>query len=169
MRRTNLALFAGAAVGLSVCDLMHVRRGVLSHRVGGGPAGQAWWVAPMFGAAGIVIGHAARPFTRKEHTAIARNAVPFVTAYAATAYLSLGHPRALTAALWATGLARTRDDLPFTLLLAASGPAVEIAISRTGAFTYTRPEREVLPWLTGLYIHGAPLALAVANAARTRT
>jgi hypothetical protein len=154
MRRANLLVFAGSAIGLSACDQMHVRGGVLTHR------GRPWWVPPMFGCAGVVIAHTARPFVR-EPRAIVPNAAAFVAAYAATAFVD--RPRPLAAALWATGLPRVRDDLPFALLLAAAGPAVEVAVARTGAFAYTRPERDVLPWLAGLYVHGAPLALAVSS------
>jgi hypothetical protein len=154
MRRANLLVFAGSAIGLSACDQMHVRGGVLTHR------GRPWWVPPMFGCAGVVIAHAARPFV-KEPRPIAPRAVAFAAAYAATAFVD--HPRAVAAALWATGLPRVKHDLPFALLLATTGPAVEVAVARTGAFAYTRPEKDVLPWLSGLYIHGAPLALAVSS------
>ena len=141
---------------------MHVRAGVLRHRAGGGPSGQAWWVAPMFGCAGLAIAFVARPFVREPRD-IAPEVPPFAAAYAATALLA-DRPRALAAALWATGLPRVRGDLPFALLLAAAGPAAEVALARTGAFSYARPLREVLPWLCGLYVHGAPLALATAPA-----
>jgi hypothetical protein len=161
--RRPVALFAGAGLGLAACDLMHVKAGVLRHRVGGGPSGQGWWVAPMFGVAGLTIAATARPFVR-EPGSIAATAPPFVAAYAATALFSKDHPRELTAALWGIGLARTRRDLPFTLLLAAAGPAVEAATAATGAFTYARPLAEVIPWLSGLYVNGAPLALAVSGA-----
>jgi hypothetical protein len=160
MRRANLVLFGAGGLGLAACDLMHVKGGVLRHRTGGGPAGQGWWVAPMFGCASLAIAQAARPFLR-EPRSIAATAPPFVAAYGATALFSKDHPRELTAALWAIGLARTRGDLPFALLLAATGPAVEAATAATGAFTYERPLAEVIPWLAGLYVNGAPLALAV--------
>lgn len=148
-------MFAGSALGLSACDRMHVTGGVLRHR------GRPWWVPPMFGCAGVVIARVGRSFVREERSVVA-NAVPFVAAYAATAFVD--RPRLLAAALWGTALPRVRHDLPFALLLAAAGPAVEVAVARTGAFSYARPPREVLPWLSGLYVHGAPLALAVSAA-----
>lgn len=150
-------MFAGSAVGLSACDQMHVRGGVLTHR------GRPWWVPPMFGCAGVVIARVGGRFARGERD-VAPQVPPFVAAYAATALLS-DRPRALAAGLWLTALPRVRRDLPFALLLAAAGPAVEIGVARTGAFSYARPLREVLPWLAGLYLHGAPLALATAAAA----
>ena len=165
--RTVAALFAGAGAGLAACDLLHVRGGVLRHRAGG-PFGQAWWVAPMFGTAGVAIVTAARPFARATPVPsagrIARLAAPFAIAYAATALLANDHPRPLAAALWSTGVARTpRRDLAFTLLLAAAGPAVEYAIASRGHFAYARPAHQVVPWLSGLYVHGAPMALAVSS------
>lgn len=160
--RTVAVLFTRAGIGLAACDLMHVKAGVLRHRARG-PFGQAWWVAPVFGCAGVTIAVAARPFVRERHDRVAATAVPFAAAYAATALVSLHHPRWLTAALWATGLARARHDLPFALLLAAAGPAVEVGVARAGHFAYARPDSEVLPWLAGLYVHGAPLALAVSS------
>jgi len=118
----------------------------------------------MFGSVGLIVAHAARPFMREERSILA-TAPPFVAAYALTA--AVDRPRLVAALLWATGIPRVRNDLPFALLLAATGPAVEVAVARTGAFSYTRSHGEVLPWLAGLYIHGAPLALAVAGTADT--
>ncbi len=165
-RRTLAAVFAGSGLGLAACDWMHVRGGVLRHRAGGGPSGQGWWVAPMFGCAGVAIALGARPFLQRgEERDLAPEIPPFVAAYAATAFLS-DRPRALAAGLWLSALPRVRHDLPFAVLLAAAGPAVEVAVASTGAFSYSRPLRDVLPWLTGLYLHGAPLALATAAAAR---
>jgi hypothetical protein len=146
---------------------MHVRGGVLRHRAGGGPSGQAWWVAPMFGCAGVAIAYGARPFLGHGERELAPEVPPFVAAYAATAFLS-DRPRALAAGLWLTGLPRVRHDLPFALLLAAAGPAVEAGVASTGAFAYAQPLRQVLPWLSGLYVHGAPLALATAAAVRAQ-
>lgn len=144
---------------------MHVRRGVLRHSVGGGPSGQAWWVAPMFGCAGVAIALGARPFLRRgEDRDVPPEIPPFVAAYVATALLS-DRPRALAAGLWLTALPRVRGDLRFALVLAAAGLCAEAGLQQTGAFAYERPLREVLPWLSGLYLHGAPLALATARAA----
>lgn len=158
------ACFAGAGIGLAACDWMHVRGAVLRHSVGGGPSGQGWWVAPMFGFAGVAIALGARPFLRRgEDRHVAPQVPPFVAAYAATAMLS-DRPRALAAGLWLTALPRVHADLPFALMLATVGPAVEVGVAQTGAFTYSRPLHEVLPWLAGLYLHGAPLALATAAA-----
>ena len=150
------ACFAGAGIGLALCDQMHVRGGVLTHR------GRPWWVPPMFGCAGVTIARAGRRFAGSERD-VAPEIPPFVAAYAATALLS-DRPRALAAGLWLTALPRISDDLPFALLLATAGPAVEVAVARTGAVSYERPLTDVLPWLAGLYLHGAPLALAVAAA-----
>ena len=135
---------------------MHVAGGVLTQRGGG------WWTPLTFGAGGVAIAAAGRRFARREERDLAPQIPPFVAAYAATALLD-DRPRALALSLWLSGLPRVRHDLPFALLLATAGPAVEVALARTGLFAYARPLREVLPWLSGLYVHGAPLALAVAQ------
>jgi len=57
----------------------------------------------------------------------------------------------------------TSVSMVVALLLAAAGPAVEVGVARAGHFAYARPDSEVLPWLAGLYVHGAPLALAVSS------
>ena len=149
-------VFAGSGLGLAACDRMHVHAGVLTQRGGG------WWTAPMFGVAGVTIAVGARPFLRHgEDRRVVPEIPPFVVAYAATALLS-DRPRALAAALWLTAVPRVRRDLRFALLLAAAGVSAEAGLQQTGAFAYTRPLREVVPWLSGLYLHGAPLALATA-------
>ena len=162
MRRRNLAVFAGAGLGLAACDRMHVAAGVLTQR------GRGWWTPLTFGLGGLAIAYGARPFLRRgEERDIAPEIPPFMAAYAATALLG-DRPRALAAGLWLTAIPRIHRDLPFALLLATAGPAVEVGVSATGAFTYARPLREVLPWLSGLYLHGVPLALAVAARSGTR-
>jgi hypothetical protein len=157
MGRRNLAVFLGAGLGLAACDRMHVAAGVLTQR------GRGWWTPLTFGTGGVVIAQVGRRFLRRgEDRDIAPQIPPFVAAYAATALLA-DRPRALAAGLWLTALPRVRGDLPFALLLATAGPAVEVGLSATGAFAYARPLREVVPWLSGLYLHGAPLALAVSS------
>lgn len=53
----------------------------------------------------------------------------------------------------------------YSLLLAAVGTGVEAAISSPGASAYSHPDVLAVPiWLPGLYLHGAPVALALARA-----
>ena len=95
-------------------------------------------------------------------------------AYAATALFSDDAPYALAAVLWITGLARLLRDpdparaIPFALLLAASGPLVELAVSEAGLFAYADDFGVVAVWLSGLYVHGAPAALALATLVSSR-
>jgi hypothetical protein len=50
----------------------------------------------------------------------------------------------------------------YSVLLAVAGTATEAVISSTGAFAYAHPDLLLAPiWLPGLYLHGAPLALAL--------
>jgi hypothetical protein len=166
---TLLAVFAGAGLGLALCDQMHVQAGVLSHDAPG-PFGQGWWVPLVFGAAGVAIFLAARAFSTAPRGGLVVKAALFALAYAATALLSEDHPYALAAALWVTGLARLARDpeparaVPFALALAACGPLVELAVSEAGLFAYDDDFGTVALWLSGLYVHGAPLALALGAA-----
>ena len=164
-----LAVFVGSGLGLAACDQMHVQAGVLTHEAPG-PFGQGWWVPLVFGVAGVVIVVVARLFAgdaRRGNPVLA--AAIFVAAYASTALFSEDAPYLLAAVLWATGLARLARDpdppraIAFALLLAASGPLVELAFSEAGLFAYEQDFATVAIWLSGLYVHGAPLALALAT------
>lgn len=166
--RAGLAVFAGAGIGLALCDQMHVQAGVLTHDAPG-PFGQGWWVPLVFGVAGVTILLVATRFAGEyDRGGIAVRALIFVAAYAATALVSDDAPYVLAAALWTTGVARLalgdpdpRRALAFALLLAASGPLVELAVSEAGLFAYEQDFAVVALWLSGLYVHGAPLALAL--------
>ena len=164
-------LFVAGGLGLALCDQMHVQAGVLSHDAPG-PFGQGWWVAPMFGVASLVIAWVARRIAPRRPAAggeVALAAVLFVAAYAATALFSEDQPYLLAAALWATAIGRIASGpdraatAVFALLLAAAGPLVEFAVAATGVFDYEQRTALVALWLSGLYLHGAPLALAVAR------
>jgi hypothetical protein len=163
-------LFAGGGIGLALCDQIHVQAGVLSYETGGF-FGQAWWVPLQFGVAALAICAAAWPFARRREPPAARDfaisALWFVAAYAASGVFDRW-PSALAAAFalaWAgrVAVARDRAELVFfSVLLAAGGTGTEALLSAAGTFSYAEPDFLGVPvWLPGLYLHGAPLALAV--------
>jgi hypothetical protein len=165
-----LCLVVGGALALSACDQIHVHFGVLSypHPV---LAGQAWWVPLEFALATAAICVGTRPFARRlpepSAATFATATLWFVGAYAASGVFQRW-PLALAAAYlltWAGRVAVSRERAAvgaYSLLLAAAGTAVEAVISSTGAFAYAHPDLVLVPiWLPGLYLHGAPLALAL--------
>ena len=164
------ALFAGGAIGLSACNEIHVLTGVLRYPSPGLPPA---WVPVVFGAAAVACYLGALPFAprvnRSGEAALVTGALWFVGAYAATGALARW-PLALAIGLlvaWIARVARRPDRLVvigYSLALAAAGVVVEGAISATGAFAYARHDLWLTPiWLSGLYLHGAPLALALAK------
>ena len=167
-----VAIVVCGALGLTACDLLHVLGGTLSY-VHPGPFGQAWWVpleftlATVAMLAGAALFAAGRPAPDAREVATA--ALWFAAAYAASALAAPEHPWALAGGLWVLALARIahspdrRALVPFAALLAVSGCATELAISATGAFEYAGPDGHVLPWLSALYVNGAPLALVLAR------
>jgi hypothetical protein len=171
--RVATALITGGAGGL-LLDQIHVRYGVL-HYPKPWLWGQAWWVAPLFAVATIVILSAARLFTdgapgTREHQ-VAGSAGWFVAAYWASGQWH-AHPIGLSVAYAVFFALRTthRPTLIFAGLLAAGGVTFEAALSSTGAFAYRHPDFFGVPmWLAGLYLHGAPLALAISARLRPRT
>ena len=160
------ALVLGGVCGL-LLDHIHVHFGVLFYP---NPWlwGQAWWVAPLFAAATIAILSGASLFTdgapgTREHQ-VAGSAAWFVAAYWASGQWH-GHPIGLALGYAGFFALRTthRPTLIFAGLLAAGGVGFEALLSSTGAFHYRHPDLWGTPmWLAGLYLHGAPLALAVA-------
>ncbi|MGI8511223.1 MAG: hypothetical protein ACR2NH_01160 [Solirubrobacteraceae bacterium] len=162
------------ALGLTACDLLHVLGGTLSY-VHPGPFGQAWWVpleftlATVAMLAGAALFAGDRPAPAPAGREVATAALWFAAAYAASALAAPEHPWALAGGLWVLALARIahssdrRALVPFAVLLAVSGCATELAISATGAFEYAGPDGYVVPWLSALYVIGAPLALALAR------
>ena len=173
--RTFVAAVVTALVGAiagAACDQLHVQSGVLAYAR---PMflEQAWWVAPMFGAFTPVIVWGATPFAPGAGAAPARDLVTgafwLVAAYAGSGLVDARAPTLYAVALLATWLVRVAlaerrlQVAGFSLLLAAGGAAWEAFLSSTGAFWYTRPVYWVPLWLPGLYLHGAPLALAVAR------
>jgi hypothetical protein len=171
-----LILFVAGGLGGALCDQIHVRSGVLSYP---DPvlAGQSWWVAPQFGLAVPVMLLAARRFAeaarRARSGAVRRELVTggawFLAAYGASG-LWHGHPALLAAGYgvaWLARLAGRPDRVPlaaWSILLALGGTFYEGTLAATGAFHYGRPDLYHVPiWLPGIYLHGAPLALAVAR------
>jgi hypothetical protein len=168
-----LALFAAGGIGLALCDQIHVQAGVLDYETGGF-FGQAWWVPLQFGVAALAIVAGAAPFARGRAkpgaAAFLTGTLWFVAAYAASGLFD-AHPYALAAAFvvtWALRVALARQPsslVAFSLLLAAAGTGAEAILSAAGTFAYANPDLLGVPiWLPGLYLHGAPLALALARA-----
>ncbi|MAF64120.1 MAG: hypothetical protein CMJ84_00485 [Planctomycetes bacterium] len=162
-----LALVGGVA--LTLCDSVHIAYGVLE-KTNADFAGQSWWTLPMFSTLSLFIVPVYRRFrcltgARALATSkgeLAFSAVGFLASYACTG--PLGHwgvwLAALLTAAWVARLIRrrVRGIILFSLLLAVAGPAVEAAISASGAFHYTAPDLFTVPsWLPMIYLHGALL------------
>ena len=174
-----LGTFVLGGIGGAACDQIHVRFGVLVYpRVD--LLGQPWWVAPVFGAAAVVVLEAVGPFSAQAArmlpprggVSLAAQAVWFFGAYLASGIFS-GHPHALVAAFGAAFLLRLafRPDraqiFEFGVLLAFAGTAFESWLCSRGAFRYTHPDLGLVAvWLPGLYLHGAPLAISVGRRLR---
>lgn len=165
-----IALFVGGGLGLSACNQIHVEAGVLSYP-NPGPLDVAWWAPLLFGVAALVICAGAVPFARRLREpgtgAFVSGTLWFTGAYAASGIFD-GSPEALAAAYalaWAARVAIAEDRLglaAFSLLLAAGGGGAEAALVAADTFEYAREDLLGVPiWLPGLYLHGAPLALAV--------
>ena len=168
-----IALFAAGGLGLALCDQIHVQSGVLDYETGGF-FGQGWWVPLQFGFAALAIVAGAAPFARRRAkpgaAAFLTGTLWFLAAYAASGLFD-AHPYALAAAFvvtWALRVALARQPAPlvaFSLLLAAAGTGAEAILSAAGTFAYANPDVLGVPiWLPGLYLHGAPLALALSRA-----
>lgn len=168
-----LALFVAGGIGLALCDQIHVQAGVLDYETGGF-FGQAWWVPLQFGVGALAIVAGAAPFargrTKPGAAAFLTGTLWFVAAYAASGLFD-AHPYALAAAFvvtWALRVALARQPaslVAYSLLLAAAGTGAEAILSAAGTFAYANPDLLGVPiWLPGLYLHGAPLALALACA-----
>jgi hypothetical protein len=169
------------AIGGAACDQIHVRFGVLWYpRPEPGLFGQPWWVPVIFGAATALILATAQPFARKAApktpevllSPYATGAIWFLGAYFLSGLL-YKKPLILAAIYGAAFVVRMipRPDrvpvIAYALLLAAGGCAFEGVLSSTGAFHYTQEDQllfgYVPVWLAGLYLHGAPLAIAIAQ------
>jgi hypothetical protein len=140
----------------------------------GGYFGQAWWVPLQFGVASLAIVAGAMPFARRRAPPQSLDFISgtawFVAAYAASGLFD-DHPFALAVAFvltWAVRVALAPQPSPlvaYSLLLAVAGTAAEAILAAAGTFAYANPDLLGVPvWLPGLYLHGAPLALALAKA-----
>ena len=169
------ALWAVGMVGGALCDQIHVQSGVLAYPH---PSlwGQPWWVGPQFGVAVVVMLLAAAPAVRLARPRsprpngriVAVDGLWFIAAYAASGWWGNGHGRALAVVYGLTWLARmvTRPDrvvlVVVGVLLACGGVLYEGTLAGTGAFHYAHPDVYHVPiWLAGIYLHGAPLLVAV--------
>lgn len=164
--------FVFGGIGGALLDQLHVRFGVLSYDA---PAllGQAWWVAPQFGLAAVLLLAAALPFARRAERQLpeptfgtfAGQGAWLTGAYLASALLD-AHGTLLLTFLAGTWLLRmtfcpARLEIAiFSVVLGAAGTAYECALSSTGVYWFHRPGFLTVPvWLPGLYMHGAPLAV----------
>ena len=162
-------LFVAGSIGGALLDQIHVRGGVLSYPK---PdlARQPWWVAPQFGVGALLVDASARPMARRAAPrSLAPDAAWFFASYLASGAFRRW-PRMLAFAFLVTWMARVRREpvlAGYSVALAAAGTAYESWWSSTGAFSYSSPDVAGVPlWLPGLYLHGAPLALAVARGQR---
>lgn len=173
-KRALVVFVLGGIVG-ALLDQIHVRYQVLWY-----PKpwlfDQAWWVAPLFGATAVTVLAAAdrwltmRPDAGRDEDVI-EAAGMFVAAYWASGQW---HQHPIGLALVYAVLLPLRTTRPstiaFALALAAAGTAFEIVLSSTGAFRYCFPDLLGVPmWLPGLYVHAAPLGLAIARRLRGPT
>jgi hypothetical protein len=171
------AILVCGAIGGILGDQIHVQLGVLWYpHPEPGILGQSWWVGPLFAGSTLVMLAVAVPFARAARPRAQEPFLnPFVTgtSWLAGAYLASGlffrHSRALAAVYllaWVARVAPRRDrvaQITLGLILAAGGAATEIVLSRAGLFYYRLPDWVVPIWLPGLYLHGAPLAIALAD------
>src|SRR5687767_4805839 len=166
-------------VGGALCDQIHVQTGVLSY-----PRpfllDQAWWVAPVFGAGAPLVLFGALPFARAATDPRLRDLLVgfawFLGAYLGSGLVGDRAPVLYAAVLGVTWLGRValapapRAPLVvYSLLLAAAGCLWEGWLSSTGAFAYARPLYWVPVWLPGIYLHGAPLAIACSRKSLSST
>ena len=169
-----LRLFVVGAIGGAAYDQIHVQAGVLAYPRAD-VLGQSWWVAPNFGLAAVMIAVTGawvarwaqrlrvQPVTDSE---LFSGFAWFTLAYLASALLPFAPPVTfgLFLATWLARVLPRPDRLPQLVEgvgLALCGTSFEAALSATGAFHYLHPDLGLVPaWLPGLYLHGAPLALA---------
>jgi hypothetical protein len=161
------------ALGLTVCDLLfHVRTDTLGYETETW-FGQAWWVPLTFAAGTLWFYVSAWTFALRLPPAprgtLAGAIAWFVAAYAVTGAFHR-HPWPLLAGLVVAFLCRLAF-LPrpgvvaaYAVLLGVSGCLGEGLLSALGLFAYSDKDVLNVPvWLFGLYLHGAPMALALAS------
>lgn len=171
-------VFVAGGLGGAALDQLHVRSGALSYPhplLWGQPA----WVAPEFGVGVLAIVAGTVPMARwagrdqplPSASAIALDAGWFLAAYGASALQWRHHAGALALALAVVWMARMAASTPrwratgplvaTSVGLALGGCAYEGTLVATGAFAYAHPDVYHVPlWLVGIYLNGAPLALA---------
>ena len=173
--RRVLGLFVAGGIGGIVCDQIHVQGGVLSypHVVF---LDQDWWVGPNFGIGVLLILAGSVPFARwaarlrptsPTGSDLVTGSLWFLSAYVASAVFS-STPRALLFAyllVFGARIALLSDRKALAahgVMLAVGGVAWEATLCALGLFHYNHPHIfGVAWWLPGLYLHGAPLALAI--------
>jgi hypothetical protein len=171
--RAWLLLFVLGGLGGAALDQIHVQSGILSYPHPWA-LDQAWWVAPQFGVAVVVMVVGSSPLARR--TSLRASGVVlvdgawFVAAYGASGLWGRHHAGVLAAVLGVSWLARmaVRRDRNWLVLagvlLAAGGVLYEGTVAGAGAFHYTRPDVYHVPvWLAGIYLHGAPVLIDAAG------
>jgi hypothetical protein len=169
VRRLGACFVLGAALG-TLLDGIHVYGDVLSYP---DPAFGRWaWFVPLeFGLLGAIAGLATPVIERlagepRPGWTMARRALElalFAGLYLATAVVPAEAAVALAAALLALAVARIwlwgmPGDSLYVVLAAIAGPAVEAALSASGAFEYRHPDFAGIPlWLPGLWANGGLL------------
>jgi len=173
--RRIAALFLAGGLGGLLCDQIHVQSGILAY-ASADFLGQARWVGPLFGTATVVMYLATWVWVGRSERAqsglvsnreLALHGLWFVAAYFASALLQ-GQPKLLALVYLLLFLRRLlpRRDAAWQVAngvgLAIGGTTSEALLAATGVFHYNRPDLWTVPlWLPGVYLHGAPLALAV--------
>jgi hypothetical protein len=175
-RRVAAFFLLGAVVG-TLGDRIHTFWTVLTYPR---PTawGEAWWVVPEMGCAGVamIAAHAqTRGALGEAPGGASSRDVASAFAWFAGAYLATGlfraYPGALALALAAAFVARalspgvrtSRAMWLHALGTALTGTLAEATLSATGAFSYVVAGRvgNVPVWLPGLYLHAALLARSV--------
>jgi hypothetical protein len=165
----------GGVVGTALDWFCHLHFGVIQYPAPEpGLFGQPWWVGPNFAVAILGAVVLSIPFARATRSIVRETWIsPVATGslWMAGAYLATGlfaaHKVPLTGALAALYFARMAFPRERKILLAAGlilaivGPAYEAVLIRAGLFSYTDPDWIVPMWLPALYLHGAPLAIAI--------
>ena len=161
-----LVLSLVGGLGLTLCDRVHLRYGVLT-QVDRSLFDQAWWVFPGFVlvSAAALLGFRAlrvrrgwRPREFRAGRALLGVAL-FHAVYALTGPLGRldGWLAFALVLFWAVRLLVRPDRLAlqFSLALAVAGPLLEAGNVALGNFAYTTPDLGLVPsWLAAVYLHG---------------
>jgi hypothetical protein len=154
---------------------MHMAGGILVYDAPGF-FGQAWWVAPLFAGAAVLLVDGHRLFNatapRLRPAAVALRAGAFIACYALTAFsplpaLLLGTLLGAAFLVWAVRAQETLGFFVYAGACAAVGTLFEMGLAAAGAFRYTHPDLASVPsWLPALYLWAAVCGGGLARARR---